>query len=36
MGDIDQIVADSSDIIAAHRLDLDTVRDVLAEDLFKG
>ena len=36
MGDIDQIIADTSDMIAAHHLDLDTVRDVLAEDLFKG
>jgi heterodisulfide reductase subunit D len=36
MGDIDQIIADTSDMIAAHQLDLDTVRDVLAEDLFKG
>jgi len=36
MGDIDQIIADTSDMIAAHQLDLDTVRNVLAEDLFKG
>ena len=36
MGDIDQIIADTSDMIAAHQLDLDTVRDVLAEDMFKG
>jgi len=36
MGDIDQIVADTSDLIAANGLDLDTVRDVLAEDMFKG
>jgi heterodisulfide reductase subunit D len=36
MSDIDQIVADTSDMIAAHGLDLDTVRDVLAEDLLKG
>src|ERR1700722_3564249 len=36
MGDIDQIIADTSDLIAVHRLDLDTVRDVLADDLFKG
>ncbi|HEX5455722.1 MAG TPA: (Fe-S)-binding protein [Stellaceae bacterium] len=34
MGDIDAIVADASDLIAAHRLDLDTVRDVLAQDMF--
>ena len=36
MGDIDQIVADTSDLIAANGRDLDTVRDVLAEDMFKG
>jgi Fe-S oxidoreductase len=34
MGDIDTIVADAADLIAAHRLDLDTVRDVLAQDMF--
>ncbi len=34
IGDIDQIVADSADLIAAHRLDLDTVREVLAQDMF--
>ncbi|MGH7031996.1 MAG: heterodisulfide reductase-related iron-sulfur binding cluster [Stellaceae bacterium] len=34
IGDIDAIVADSTDLIAAHRLDLDTVRDVLAEDML--
>ena len=36
MGDLDQIIADTSDMIAAHQLDLDTVRDALAEDMFKG
>ena len=36
MGDIDQIIADTSEMVAAHHLDLDTVRDVLAEDMFKG
>jgi heterodisulfide reductase subunit D len=36
MGDIDQIVADTSDLIAAHRLDLDTVRDEIAKDMFKS
>lgn len=36
MGDIDQIIADTSDLIAAHGLDLDTVRDELAADMFKG
>ena len=34
LGDIDTIIADSADLIAAHRLDLDTVRDVLAQDLL--
>jgi Fe-S oxidoreductase len=34
MGDIDGIVADTSELIAAHRLDLETVRDVLAQELF--
>ena len=29
IGDIDTIVADAADLIAAHRLDLDTVRDAL-------
>jgi hypothetical protein len=36
MGDIDAIVADSADLIAAHRLDLETVRDVLAQDMYGG
>ena len=36
MGDIDQIIADTSDLIAANRLDLDTVRDEIAKDMFKG
>ena len=34
IGDIDTIIADAADLIAAHRLDLDTVRDVLAQDMF--
>jgi Fe-S oxidoreductase len=34
IGDIDGIVADTSELIAAHRLDLDTVRDVLAQELL--
>jgi hypothetical protein len=34
LGDIDAIIADSADLIAAYRLDLDTVRDVLAQDLL--
>ena len=36
IGDIDAIIADTADLIAAHRLDLDTVRDVLAQDMFGG
>jgi len=32
IGDID----DSADLIEAHRLDLDTVRDVLAQDIYGG
>jgi hypothetical protein len=36
MGDIDQIIADTSELIAAHGLDLDTVRDEIAKDLVKG
>ena len=36
MGDIDQIIADTSDLIAAHQLDLDAVRDEIAADMFKG
>jgi heterodisulfide reductase subunit D len=33
IGDIDAMIADSADLIAAHGLDLDTVRDVLAQDM---
>ncbi len=36
MSDIDQIIADTSDMIAANGLDLDTVRDELAADMFKA
>jgi|SRR5579872_1856390 len=36
IGDIDQIIADTSDMIAANGLDLDTVRDEIAADMFKG
>jgi len=36
IGDIDTIIADSADLIAAHRLDLDSVRDVLAQDIYGG
>lgn len=34
LGDIDAIVADTADLIAAYRLDLDTVRDVVAKDVL--
>jgi Fe-S oxidoreductase len=34
MGDVDAMVADTADLIVAHKLDLDTVRDVLAEEMF--
>ncbi len=36
MGDIDAIIADTADMIAAHGLDLETVRDVVAQDMFGG
>jgi len=36
MGDIDAVVADSADLIAAYGLDLETVRDALAKDMFGG
>jgi heterodisulfide reductase subunit D len=36
VGDVDTIIADTADLIAAHRLDLDTVRDVLAADIYGG
>jgi Fe-S oxidoreductase len=36
MGDIDAVIADSADMIARHGLDLETVRDVVAQDLFGG
>ena len=36
IGDIDMIVTDTSDLISAHRLDLDTVRDVLAQEMAGG
>jgi hypothetical protein len=36
IGDIDTIVTDTADLIAAHRLDLDTVRDVLAQEMAGG
>jgi heterodisulfide reductase subunit D len=36
IGDIDMIVTDTSDLISANRLDLDTVRDVLAQEMAGG
>jgi heterodisulfide reductase subunit D len=36
IGDIDTIVADAADLIAAYRLDLDAVRDVLAGEMAGG
>lgn len=33
LGDIDTIIADAADLIAAHRLDLDAVREVLANEM---
>ena len=36
IGDIDTIVTDTSDLISANRLDLDTVRDVLAQEMVGG
>jgi heterodisulfide reductase subunit D len=36
IGDIDAMIADSADLIAAHGLDLHTVRDVLAQDMAGG
>ena len=33
IGDIDTVIADTTDLIAAHGLDLETVRDVLAQDM---
>ncbi|HTV88438.1 MAG TPA: (Fe-S)-binding protein [Stellaceae bacterium] len=36
MGDIDAVVADTADLIAAHRLDLEEVRDVLAQEMAGG
>jgi Fe-S oxidoreductase len=36
MADIDAVIADSAELIAAHGLDLETVRDVVAADFFAG
>jgi len=35
MGDVDAIIADCADLIAAHGLDLETVRDVVAKDIME-
>ena len=35
-GDIDAIVTDSAELIAAYRLDLDRVHDVLAQEIAGG
>lgn len=34
MGDVDTIITGCADLIAAHRLDLDAVRDALAQDML--
>lgn len=36
IGDIDMIIADTADLIAQHRLNLETVRDILAQDIYGG
>jgi hypothetical protein len=36
MGDIDTIVADTADLIAANGLDIETVRDIVAKDMLSG
>ncbi len=36
MGDIDAILADSADMIAANGMDIETVREVVAADMFGG
>ena len=34
MGDIDAIITDTADLIETHRLDLETLRDVIANDIL--
>jgi hypothetical protein len=34
LGDIDAIIADTADLIAVHGLELDAVRDALAQDMY--
>jgi heterodisulfide reductase subunit D len=34
IGDINSVIADSADLTAIHRLDLDSVRDVLAQEML--
>ncbi len=36
MGDIDTIVADTADLIAANGLDIEVVRDIVAKDMLSG
>jgi heterodisulfide reductase subunit D len=36
MGDVDAILADTADMIAVHGMDLETVRDVIVQDMFGG
>ncbi len=36
MGDIDAILADTADLIETHRLDLETLRDVIASDILEA
>ena len=36
MADVDAVVADTADMIAAHGMDLEMVRDVVAADMFGG
>lgn len=36
MGDIDAIVADTADLIAANGLDVETVRDIVAKDMLRA
>jgi hypothetical protein len=36
LGDIDAIIADTADLIETHGLDLETLRDILADDMFSA
>jgi len=35
MADVDAVIAETADMIAAHGMDLEMVRDVVAEDMFR-